>query len=497
MPTGLLRFLVPEPERLTERALTQAYLCGLDPIPTFCRAQRVDDLLHVEREGTESTKLNLPWRIDGHGEPLIATATLIQRDRPYILPLELARGKLNQLRNQIGDWVAQGLVVPDDVAQRLADATRLFTRAAVSQVDPNATAQAAQGALTAVCDVAEAITASYVEQVLTIRHRTAAKLPVAFGANLGQLVPDAATLSAAAELCNTAGVSMLWRDVAALEDAYAWEAYAAQIEWCRARNVNVAAGPLIRLDDRGFPDWMQLYQADVDGILAFTAEYVSNVVRKWRGQVTMWHVASYAQRGPTLGLREEDKLRVIVRAVETARRHDPDAPLIVSFDQPWGEYLGRVPLGYSPLHVADHLVRSGLPITALGLEFEIGYGAAGTPHRDPLEFSRILDVWASLGVPLYVCLTVAGGRGADAKANAKGPKLDETWPGGWSVEAQAEWIKKFVPVLLAKPLVQGITWSAPSDHLPHELSHGGLLDAAGRPKPGFQALCDIRKNHLV
>ena len=40
--------------------------------------------------------------------------------------------------------------------------------------------------------------------------------------------------------------------------------------------------------------------------------------------------------------------------------------LIVGFDQPWGEYLRRVPMGYSPLHVADHLVRSGLPIAALG-----------------------------------------------------------------------------------------------------------------------------------
>lgn len=55
---------------------------------------------------------------------------------------------------------------------------------------------------------------------------------------------------------------------------------------------------------------------------------------------------------------------MIARVVETIRRLDAETPLIVSFDAPWGEYLRKTPLAYAPIHIADHLVRSGLPIAA-------------------------------------------------------------------------------------------------------------------------------------
>ena len=138
MPVGQLRFIVPDPARLSERAVQQAFLSGLDPIPNACRAKLTGGELLVERDGYESTKLNVPWRIDGRGEPLMATATVVQRDRPYLLPLELARGKVNQVRNQLADWLTLGLTPSDKATQRLAEATRLFTRAAVAQHDVDA-----------------------------------------------------------------------------------------------------------------------------------------------------------------------------------------------------------------------------------------------------------------------------------------------------------------------------------------------------------------------
>jgi GH35 family endo-1,4-beta-xylanase len=497
MPVGLLRFLVPEPERLTERAVQQAYLCGLDPIPAFCRARLAEGELIVEREGTESVKLNLPWRIDGYGEPLITTATLTQRDRPYLLPLELARGKLNQVRNQLAEWVALGLVPTPELNQRIAETTKLFTQAAVGQADFAVCAAAAQTALVSTCATADLLSQCYVDQALGARHRTVAKLPVAFGMTLGAQPPTPATTTHAPLVCNTAVVPMVWRDVITLDDEYNWNAYSAQIDWCRQRSINIAAGPLVRLDDRGFPDSLQLWQGDVDGVLAFTSEYVSNVVRKWRGQVTMWHVASYAHRGQALALKDDEKLRIIVRALETARRDDPETPLIVSFDEPWGEYLRKMPAGYSPLHVADHLVRSGLPLAALGLELEIGYGHEGTYHRDKLEFGRVIDVWASLGLPLYICLTVPGGDGRDARARSRVKQSDGSWPGGWTVEAQAKWVREFIPLLLSKPAVQGIMWVAPGDNEAHELPFGGLFDAQGKPKPAFEAFAAVRNEHVL
>jgi len=497
MPVGQLRFVVPEPDRLSERAVGQAYLSGYDPIPSYCRAKLIDGGLLVEREGTDSCKLNVPWRVEGRGEILVTTATLGQRERPYLLPLELARGKVNQVRTQLAEWLPFGLVCSPELTSLLREATKLFTHAAVQQADVAAATAKAQAALCLAFDAADALSACYVEQALAVRHRANAKLPVAFGTSLGNRLPEGPAVQALTNLCNTAVVPLVWRDVVNLEEEYSWEPYVGQIEWCRSHGINVAAGPLVRLDDRGLPDWLMLWQSDVDGVLAFTAEYVTTVVRKLRNQVTMWHVASYSHRDHSLELRDEDKLRIIVRAVETARRHDPDSPIIVSFDQPWGEYLRRLPTGYSPLHVADHLVRSGLPITALGLELDIGYQPDGTYHRDVLELGRIIDLWSSLGLPLFLFLTVPGGEGPDDKARSPSQPVGGAYGQSWTAEVQARWIRDYIPMLLARSSVQGIAWSPLREDDPHHLSHGGLFDGHGAAKPAYSALLSIRKKHLI
>ncbi len=40
------------------------------------------------------------------------SATLMERLAPYHLPLELARGKINQVRGQAADWIMGGLMMP-------------------------------------------------------------------------------------------------------------------------------------------------------------------------------------------------------------------------------------------------------------------------------------------------------------------------------------------------------------------------------------------------
>ena len=50
------------------------------------------------------------------------------RDRPYQLLAELARGKINQVRNQYADWQGGGLAANDEVEFHLGRATRRIRR---------------------------------------------------------------------------------------------------------------------------------------------------------------------------------------------------------------------------------------------------------------------------------------------------------------------------------------------------------------------------------
>ncbi|MCE9604027.1 MAG: hypothetical protein K8U03_03895 [Planctomycetia bacterium] len=497
MPVGQLRFIVPDMSRISDRSAQQAYLTGFEPIPNYCRTRLSEGELTVEREGFDSVKLNIPWRVDGFGEILIGSATLMQRERPYLLPLELARGKINQVRNQFAEWQLAGLAQTPALKEKLSSAVRLFTEAAVRQHEPDTAAKYAQEALVEAFEAALIVADLYSEQALVFRHQTMAKLPIAFGTSLGRGVAESPVSLPTASLCNTAVVPLIWRNTSPAEDEYLWDSYNQQIQWCRSQGMNIAAGPLLRLDERGFPDWLTAWQGDVDAITAFSAEYVAKTVQQFRGRVSFWNCATFSYRAQSLGLKDEDKLRIIARAIDTVRRFDADTPLIVSFDQPWGEYLRKLPLAYPPIHIADHLVRSGLPIAALGLELEVGYHPDGSYLRDPLELGKLIDAWSMLGMPLYVFLTVPSGESPDPLAEGRSSPIAGAYAGGWSPAAQADWVRKCVPILLAKPSVQGIAWQQLRDDEPHDLPHGGLFDFEGMPKPALTALAYLRKQHLI
>jgi hypothetical protein len=212
--------------------------------------------------------------------------------------------------------------------------------------------------------------------------------------------------------------------------------------------------------------------------------------------VHLWHGIGRAHCGDVLSLREEDKLRFNVAVLETLRQADPQTPRIVSFGQPWGEYLGRQAMELSPIHVADALVRADVGLSGIGLEINFGYYPGGTPSRDLLEISGQIDRWSQLELPLLIFLTAASSAEQDAHAAAPGRPTGNL-SGPPNLESQRSFVERLVPLLLAKPSVHGIVWNQFRDDVGHEFPHGGLLDTARRPKPAFDALRTIRRQHLT
>ena len=56
----------------------------------------------------------------------------------YELALELARGKLNDVRNQMADWMQMGLRISPELSDVVAEARRGFVKAAMSADEPEA-----------------------------------------------------------------------------------------------------------------------------------------------------------------------------------------------------------------------------------------------------------------------------------------------------------------------------------------------------------------------
>src|SRR5262245_18530713 len=83
-------------------------LGGQDNMPYAAQIVVEPDRLLVVRHTDESGYVMAPWEVEGAGRLMTSTPTVIERDQPYQLQVELARGKVNQVRSQAADWLMGG-----------------------------------------------------------------------------------------------------------------------------------------------------------------------------------------------------------------------------------------------------------------------------------------------------------------------------------------------------------------------------------------------------
>jgi hypothetical protein len=494
---GLMRFLVPRRDRLAADAIERAYCSGMDDIPWQSRTQWTDDGLAIRRTEHDSGCFHIQWRVAGHGELLLATATLMEREAPYHLTVELARGSLNRLRNQLALWQTVGLVASEATSRQIAKGLEHLARAATRQADPAAADEEAQRSLEVSLAATADLGREYAEQSLAARRRQATKSTTLMGVSLGtSALPDSIHRPLVGTF-NTGSVPLSWREVERQEGRRDWTLSDRQIEWCRAKGLKVCAGPLLQLDRCAAPDWLYLWEGEFDNLTTFATDYLRTAVSRYRGKVHLWQCSARLNATEVFSLSEEQRLRLAVLAIEVTRQTDPRAPVVLMIDQPWAEFMADNECDLSPLHFADALVRAELGLSGIGLEINFGYSPGGSQVRDVLEFSRLLDRWSLLGLPLLVMLTLPSSSAADPLARSPAQPLPYAAAGGATPESQREWIEQFVPMLLAKQPVQGIFWNQLSDSVPHDFAHGGLFDAAGQAKPVVEAFRNLRQQFVA
>lgn len=484
---GLLKFRLP-PSLPPDVEFRRAYVTGPDRTPMRVQIEVRSGLLNVHRESPESGRLNVPWPIQGWGMPFVATATLSERHEPYDLGVELARGKLNDVRNQLADWRQAGLAVPAEAEQSLSVAQRAFARAATSQDWPEVSSAASGEALRHTFDAGRRLVEVYASQVLRKRLSLAPKLPTLLAVGLNGPPKGQPWAAAAQAAINTARLSLNWASIAPVETDFRWEASDAQLHWCRKKRLIATAGPLIDLRRGALPDWLWLWQGDFEEILAQAGDLVRQAVARYRGKIAVWHVVARPASSEVLGLTEEDQIRLTARLIQIARQADPEAQLVIDLDRPWAEWLSTSDFQLGPLHLADSLARADLGLGGIGLEIAPGYSAPGSPMRDLFDFSRLLDLYALINLPLHVTFAFPSDAGPDPRAEESIQVEPAQWPRPPDEAIQEEFAAPWLALAAAKPFVQSVTWLQATDAPRHLYPHAGLFRPDQSPKPAFSAL---------
>lgn len=491
---GQMRFRLLDPGRLPPGGLDRIYVAGGEEIPWRTKARLEGELLIVERANNDSGCVSVPWMVDGQGELVLATATLMERERPYLLEVELARGLIHRVRNRLFVWQWLGMHTPDLLLEQLSDATCLFSRAATARDDLPLAGEKANAAIALALATSEELVASYAKQAINSRQQ---QTPVStlMGFNLGPKLPSVEMRRQLVDACNIVQLPISWRAIEQSEGKRNWKQTDEQLAWSQKSGLKVAAGPLLQLDDRGIPDWMVLWDGEFENLMHVLLDHVRAVVSRYAGRVHLWHVASRVNTGKLLSLEEEQRLNLVAHALDLVRRLDPRTPTVVSFDMPWSEYLAQQADELSPIHYADALVRADLGISGFGLEINAGFTPGGSLHRPTFEWGRLLDQWSMWGLPLMVTLSTASSTAHDPKARKT---IEAQLAPGVSgdVDPQRHWAAGILPLLLARSAVQVVMWSQLTDAEPHEFPQAGLFDAQQKPKPTLGLMRDLRKSLL-
>src|SRR5205085_12613019 len=241
---GLLRFVVTAASQLPDDVASRAYFAGLDDIPWTARVAYGDGELTLRRTATDSGTFHVPWRVPGFGEPTLSTCTLIERERPYHLDVELARGTLNRLRSHVSDWQLEGWSVPPHIEKALATAQRHLALAATSPDDLQLASEHAELTIQTSLDAMLTLRPFFAELATSVRRKHDTQPTALLAVELPDK-PLAGALALVPGVFNTAVVTMPWREIEHRGGARNWDRIDDQISWAENAGLRICSGPLL------------------------------------------------------------------------------------------------------------------------------------------------------------------------------------------------------------------------------------------------------------
>ncbi|MCA8999937.1 MAG: endo-1,4-beta-xylanase [Planctomycetaceae bacterium] len=486
---GVMRFTVHPPDLLEGLSATDMlYISGMDGRIYPTRGEWSDGVLACRRPLSDSGKLTVPFPHNQRGYSMLTSTSLREREEPYLLMIELARGALSSLRDQWAAWEMGHMAIPQVFRDLQSSAFSAFASACASQSDVDRACELARNAIEDTRRAANVLVDAYVIQRMTSLRRNS-HLPTGL---LGCALDPAALESQNSEFFlsafTAAAIPISWKSIEPHEGNYHWDLADDLVEFAQQNRSVIKGGPLIELDDGGLPEWLAPWKNDLLNLPSFVCDYIETAINRYTGKVRIWDVSDFGNTGQALDLSEEHRLALVARTLEAAHRTDSDAQFFIGIDQPWGEYQRKGNHRLSPMQFADALVRSNLGLAGVTLHINTGYNGPATFPREMIQISRLIDLWSLLGIQIHVKLGCPSSPRHDPLADPRLSVNEQVGEEPWCEEAQSEWIERIVPLLLAKPAVTGVFIENFSDQHSHRFPHAGLLGADGHPKCQFAPL---------
>ncbi len=470
-------------------------MVGSDGVPLRAEISLADGEIRCVKRAPGPAGLSLLWPVEGFGRLMMETARLVEREAPYNLHVELARGRLMRISQKREDWGLYDYAEGAEFYRRIDEAKAKLVEA-ITAADDVSAAASADAALKSAVAVGEELSLFHADIFLKRRRSGGqfVKRPFGVGVLVGR--GDDAYRQFLKPAADFAVLPTMWRDIEPRPEMQRWDPLDMWVNYLGQSKLHVRAGPLVSIDRLFLPDWVLTDNLSYDTLREQLLGHASRIVRRFAHRIQSWEAVQGLHAQNALHLSLEQLMDLTRMAALVVKQHAPRSAAIISVSIPWGEYYARDVRTIPPLLYADMCVQSGFHFDAFGLQFVFGAPQEGMLARDMFQISSMLDRFANFNKPLHVTAVSApsmpvAGRTADSPLTGGG-----VWHAPWSDEIQARFLRQFYEIAFSKPFVETVAWRDLMDGPSRVPSAGGLLRGDLAPKSAFEALAELRRGYL-
>jgi hypothetical protein len=485
-------------KRLTQFAPVAPMAVGPESVPQPAEISFKDGLLFVNRNDEYAVGLALLWDVPGVGCYHLETTRLQHRERAYNLNIELARSRLMKIVQKQEDWNLFDFPKAEKFNNRFKESQAMFADALGKTDTPVEAAKLADQALATALELSEQLALFHSELLINRRKASNGFVKHIIGCKIDPTIQNQKYKDTLTAGFDYGILPMRWKQMQPQEQTFEAGAVDEWVDLLARKRIPIIAGPIIDLTEGEVPDWMYIWEHDVDTLRELAYEQVQRVVTRYRKIVPVWNVVAGIHTNSVFTLSFEQIIELTRLLVAEVKNLLPTAKTLVTIKHPFAEYQARSRASVPPMLYAEMVAQAGISFDAFGLEWEMGVPVPGWYERDLFQFSSMLDRFSSLSRPLFLTsLGVPGRSTPDPNDQSEGkldPNLAGRWKRPWDAELQAQWIDDAYRIALSKPYVESIAWANLADQGP-SLPGGGLLDDMLKPKAGFNKLQELREQY--
>lgn len=250
----MLRFAVDENSTSSrEISLAGAYVIGSDGVPLRADLELKDAVLTCQKRAEGPAGVAVVWPVAGCGHLLLETSRLLEREKPYNLPLELVRGRLMRMSQKREDWGLFDFEGFQSVAAEIDKARDLFVEA-VKQDDFSGQFRIAEKALHLAIVAGEKLSHFHADIFLSRRKQSHAFSRRTIGCTLDPRNTSDAYRQALKDGFDFAHLPISWKLLEPKQQEYNWRLFDGWIEWLTRNRVPLHAGALVNFQESDLPD---------------------------------------------------------------------------------------------------------------------------------------------------------------------------------------------------------------------------------------------------